>query len=168
MEKHQNKKGGIKLPKSKLESIVFSLINALLMSYFMCVYNTTINTTGILTNKVFITSLIQFPIQFIVAFIFSCFIASNISKKYAFNITDINKDNKLFVILIIQSLTVLIMVGLMCFFTLFRLHLFNSNALCNYIMLYCRNFIMAYPLQIFFVGPISRWIFSLIFKNTME
>ena len=39
--------------------------------------------------------------------------------------------------------------GLMSIYALFTQHLINSNVICNYIVLYCKNFIMAYPLQIF-------------------
>lgn len=70
----------------------------------------------------------------------------------------------MFVILSIQTFTVLTMAGLMSFYALFAQNLINANVVCNYIVLYCKNFIMAYPLQIFFVGPLVRNIFRLIFK----
>ena len=57
------------------------------------------------------------------------------------------------------------MVGLMSIYALFAQHLINNNIICNYIVLYCKNFIMAYPMQIFFVGPVARKIFRFIFKK---
>lgn len=59
------------------------------------------------------------------------------------------------------------MVLLMSVYALFTQNLFNSNFICNYIVLVCKNFIMAYPLQIFVVGPIARAIFRFIFKNQL-
>lgn len=44
----------------------------------------------------------------------------------------------------------------------------NSNVVCNYILVYCKNFIMAYPLQIFFVEPLVRNIFRIIFKKQLQ
>ena len=60
------------------------------------------------------------------------------------------------------------MVGLMSIYALFAQHLINKNILCNYIVLYCKNFIMEYPLQIFFVGPLVRKIFGIIFEKQLQ
>lgn len=156
------------MPKTKKEGFIFALLNAFLMAYLMCVYNITINTTKVLTNSTFILALKALPLQFIVAFIFSFFLASNFAKRMAFKIVNPCKDNHMFVILSIQTFTVLTMVGLMSLFSVFRLHLVNSNVICNFITLYCKNFIMAYPLQIFLVGPLTRGILKAITKNTTK
>ena len=74
----------------------------------------------------------------------------------------------MFVIVSIQTFTVLIMVGLMSIYALFAQYLINSNIVCNYLILYCKNFIMAYPLQIFFVGPLVRNIFRIVFKKQLK
>lgn len=74
----------------------------------------------------------------------------------------------MFIILSIQTFTVLVMVGLMSIYPLLTQHLINNNIICNYIVLYCKNFIMAYPLQIFFVGPLVRNIFKVIFKKQFQ
>ena len=74
----------------------------------------------------------------------------------------------MFVILSIQTFTVLIMVGLMSIYALFAQYLINSNIVCNYLILYCKNLKMAYPLQIFYVGPLVRNIFRIVFKKTIK
>ena len=35
----------------------------------------------------------------------------------------------------------------------------------DYLMTYCKNFIMAFPLQLIFVGPLARLIFRTLFIN---
>lgn len=65
----------------------------------------------------------------------------------------------------IQTFTVIVMVSLMSFYALFAQQLINKNIICNYIVLYCKNFKTAYPLQIFLVGSLVRNIFKMIFKN---
>ena len=45
----------------------------------------------------------------------------------------------------------ILITGLMSVYALFSQHLIKSNIVCNYIVLYCKNFIMAYSLQIFLV-----------------
>ena len=153
------------MPKTKFQNFIFTLMTVILMAYFMIVYNVAINSTEGLVNKTFLIALKEFSLEGIIVFLLAFFIASPISKKLAFRIVNPKEDNKMLVILAIQTFTVLSMVGLMSIYALFASHLINSNVICNYIVLYCKNFIMAYPLQIFFVGPLVRNVFRLIFKK---
>ena len=137
---------------------------AILMAYFMIVYNVEINSETGLINQTFLIALKEFSIEGIIVFLLAYFITSPIAKKLTFRIVNSKEDNKMLIILSIQTFTVLIMVGLMSIYALFAQQLINSNVICNYIVLYCKNFIMAYPLQIFFVGPLVRNIFRFIFK----
>ena len=41
---------------------------------------------------------------------------------------------------------------------------FTGQVIPNYIMTYCRNFIMALPVQIFVAGPIARGLFRKMFQ----
>ena len=153
------------MPKTKFQNFIFTLMTAILMAYTMIVYSIATNSSIGLVNKTFLIALKEFPIEGIIVFILAFFIASPVAKKLAFRIVNPKDDNKMFIILSIQTFTVLIMVGLMSIYALFAQHLVNDNVICNYIILYCKNFIMAYPLQIFFVGPLVRNIFRIIFKQ---
>lgn len=43
---------------------------------------------------------------------------------------------------------------------------FTENFMPDYLMTYCKNFVMAYPLQLILVGPLARLIFrTLLIKN---
>ena len=125
------------MPKTKFQNFIFTFMTVILMTYCMIVYNIAINSSDGLINQTFLIALKEFP----------------------------KNNNKMFITLSIQTFTVLIMVGLMSIYVLFTQHLINSNVICNYIILYCKNFIMAYPLQIFFVGPFVRNVFRIIFRN---
>lgn len=105
---------------------------------------------------------------FTLVFVFAYFVASPIAKKLAFRIANPERDNKMFIILSIQTFTVMIMVGLMSIYGSFVQQLINNNIICNYIILYFKNFIMAYLLQIFFIGPLVRNIFRIIFKKQLQ
>ena len=152
------------MPKTKFQNFIFTLMTAVLMAYFMIVYNVAINSATGLINQTFLIALKELPLEGIIVFILAYFVASPIAKRLAFKVVNPKEDNKMFIILSIQTFTVLIMVWLMSIYALIIEHLINSNVLCNYIVLYCKNFIMAYPLQIFFVGPLVRNIFKIIFK----
>lgn len=155
------------MPQTKFQNFVFTLMTAILMAYFMIVYNIAISSNDGLVNQTFLIALKEFRIEVIIVFFLAYFIASPIAKKLAFRIVDPKKDNKMLIILSIQTFTVLVMVALMSIYALFIQHLVNSNIICNYITLFIKNFIMAYPLQIFFVGPVVRNTFRIIFKKQL-
>lgn len=156
------------MPKTRLRNFIFTLMTAILMAYCMIVYSVAINSSEGLINQTFLIALKEFPLEGIIVFLLAFFIASPFAKKLAFRIVNPKEDNKMFIILSIQTFTVLIMVGLMSIYALFVQHLINKNIVCNYIVLYCKNFIMAYPLQIFLVGPFVRNIFRIIFKKQLQ
>ena len=156
------------MPQTKFQNFVFTLMAAILMAYFMIVYNVAISSNDGLVNQTFLIALKEFRIEVIIVFFLAYFIASPIAKKLAFRIVDPKKDNKMLIILSIQTFTVLVMVALMSIYALFIQHLVNSNIICNYITLFIKNFIMAYPLQIFFVGPVVRNVFRIIFKKQLK
>lgn len=153
------------MPKTKFQNFIFTLMIAVIMAYCMTVYNIATNSTVGLVNQTFLIALKEFPIEGIIAFLLAFFIANPIAKKLAFRVVNVKEDNKMFIILSIQTFTVLTMVGFMSIYALFAKHLINSNVVCNYIVLYSKNFIMAFPLQIFFVGPLARNVFKIIFKR---
>lgn len=155
------------MPKTKFQNIIFTLITVILMAYSMIVYNIAINSSNGLVNQTFLIALQEFPVECIVVFVLAYFVASPIAKKLAFRIVNPKEDKQIFIILTIQTFTVLVMVCLMSIYALFAQHLINSNFICNYLLLYCKNFIMAYPLQIFFVGPLARNFFRIIFKKQL-
>ena len=155
------------MPKTKFQNFIFTLITALLMAYFMIVYSIAINSEYGLINKTFKLAFNEFYFEGIIVFALAYFVASPISKKLAFKIVNPKKDNKMLVILSIQTFTVCIMVLLMSFYALFINHLIDKNIICNYIVLVIKNFMMAYPLQVFIVGPFSRKIFRIIFKKQL-
>ena len=156
------------MPKTKFQNFIFTLMTAILMAYCMIVYSIAISSKEGLINNTFTIALKEFPLEGIIVFLLAFFVASPIAKKLAFRIVNPKKDNKMFIILSIQTFTVLTMVALMSIYALFAQNLINNNIICNYIVLYCKNFIMAYPLQIFIVGPLVRNIFRLIFKNKIS
>lgn len=156
------------MPKTKFQNFIFTLMTVILMAYFMIVYNIAINSSEGLVNGTFLIALKKFPVEFIIVFILAYFVASPIAKKLAFRIVNPKEDNKMFIILSIQTFTVCVMVSLMSIYALLTQNLINSNIICNWIVLVCKNFIMAFPLQILIVGPAVRNLFRLIFKKQLK
>lgn len=115
------------MPKTKFQNFIFTLITVILMAYIMIVYNVALNSETGLVNQTFLIALKEFPFEGLIVFILAYFVASPIAKKLTFKIVNPKTDNKIFIILSIQTFTVLFMVGLMSIYALFTQNLINSN-----------------------------------------
>ena len=109
------------MPKTKFQNLIFTLIMAILMAYCMIVYSVAINSPDGLINETFLIALKEFPVESIIVFVLAYFVASPIAKKLAFRIVNPKEDNKMFIILSIQTFTVIVMVSLMSIYALFKI-----------------------------------------------
>ncbi len=87
------------MPKTRSQGFIFTLITALMMSYFMIVYNIATNSDIGLVNNTFLIALKEFPLEAIIVFLLAYFVGSPISKKLTFRVVDSKCDNKFFIIL---------------------------------------------------------------------
>jgi hypothetical protein len=134
------------------------------MVYGMICYNVAINTGG-MSNQVFIMALGELPIMGAIAFLLEFFFIGNLSKKIAFKLVNPKEDKPIMVTLTISAVIVCIMCPVMSFFgsVLFN---FNGieNVIAKWLQIWTMNFPMALFLQLFYVGPLVRFIFRKIFK----
>ena len=151
------------MPKTKLESIVFTAITAWIMVYIMTLYNTVL-AAGCFTNATFLTALKGMWIEFILIFLCAYFISSHIAKYFAFRIV-MPGDRPILIILTIQVFTVVSQVALASILGVYHGYGFTSQFVPNYLTTYCQNFIMALPVQLFIAGPIARLIFRTLFRR---
>ena len=144
------------MPKPKLESIVFSAVTAWIMVYIMTLYNTVL-ATGTFVNAAFLAAFQGMWLEFIL-------ISSRVAKHFAFRVVKPG-DRPIFIILAIQIFTVISQVALASILGVWHGYGFTSQFLPNYLVIYCRNFIMALPVQLFLAGPVARWLFRLLFRR---
>lgn len=149
------------MPKTKTQAVVFTLITAFIMVYFMTLYNISLSF-GELKNIHFLFALKGMWLEYIIIFICAFFISSPIAKRLAFRIVSPD-DKPIFIIVSIQIFTVILQVALASIIGVHKFFGFTSNFIADYVVVYCRNFLMAMPLQIFFAGPAVRFIFRHIF-----
>lgn len=98
---------------------------------------------------------------FIVAFVLDVFIVSVVAKKLAFKLP-INKASKCQLLLTISTLMVIGMVTFMSVFGLLMNDTISSITFLDYLHAWGTNIIMALPLQLIIVGPVSRQVLSMI------
>ena len=145
------------MPTNKKEGLIFTTLMCFLMVFGMSFYNL------VLHGNLSISSLLFGIVPgFIVAFILDVFIVGIVAKKIAFNLSFINKQNKIQLILSISCLMVLGMVTFMSVFGLLFENRFASFSLASYGHTWIMNFIVALPYQLILVGPISRSILKKI------
>lgn len=151
------------MPKTKTQSIIFTTITAWIMVYIMTLYNTVL-VSGTFTNTTFLIVFKTMWVEFIIIGLCAYFISSPIAKKLAFRVVK-PEDRSIAIIFAIQVFTVVCQVTLASILGVYCDYGFDSQFIPNYLMTYCKNFIMALPIQLFIAGPISRFLFRHFFKS---
>lgn len=150
------------MPKTKLESVVFTAVTAWLMVYGMTLYNLVL-ATGSFTNASFLLALREMWVEYVIIALCAYFISSPAAKELAFRVVHPG-DRPIAIILTIQLFTVVCQVALASILGVWHGWGFTVQFVPNYLLTYCRNFIMALPLQLLVVGPVARFLFRAVFR----
>lgn len=139
------------------------------MVLFMTLYNFYLN--DIFGQISFLGGITDFLIGFIVAIILDLYLVGPIAKKIAFKLTA-NTSNVLFKILTISTCMVIGMAFFMSIYGLitsyFHNGLYSNFVIKEFLSVFCRNFIVALPLQIIVMGPIVRFLFNKFIKTSQN
>lgn len=154
------------MPKTKLQSIVFTMIMVFFMVYCMTVYTLSLGI-GRLTYGVFLTALKEMWAEYAVVFCLIFFFITRNAVKAAGRIIDPAKNSPIIMTITIQSLTVVMIVPLITLFATFFHNGFTGGWLTQWIMTAAVCFPAAYCLQVFFVGPLVRFLFRTLFRKQL-
>ena len=149
------------MPKTRFQSFIFTLITAWMMVYVMTLYNIVLSS-GHFINQTFLTALKGMWVEFIIIFICAYFISSRTAKYFAFRVVQPG-DRPIVIIFFIQIFTVISQVALASILGTIKGYGITIQFIPNYLITYCKNFIMVLPLQLIIVGPLARLIFRSIF-----
>ena len=149
------------MPKTRGESIFFTAITAWMMVYVITLYSTVL-ATGTFTNLTFFIALKNMWIEYIIIGLLAYFVSGHLAKMCAFRVVQPG-DRPIFIIFAIQTFTVIWQVAFASVISVFHGHGFTANFIPDYLTTYCKNFILAFPLQLIFVGPLARFIFRMLF-----
>lgn len=149
------------MPRTRGESIFFTAITAWMMVYVMTLYNTVL-ATGSFTNATFLIALKGMWIEYIIIALLAYFVSSHLAKMCAFRVVQPG-DRPICIIFSIQIFTVIWQVAFASILGVYHGYGFTRNFIPDYLLTYCRNFIMAFPLQLIIVGPLARLIFRTLF-----
>ena len=91
------------MPKTKFQSIIFTLIMVFFMVFSMTCYTISLNM-GSLTPQVFSMAIREMWVEYVVVFCLIFFLITKTAQKLAFRIVTPGVDKPIFIILAIQSL----------------------------------------------------------------
>ena len=151
------------MPKTRTESIIFTAVTAWCMVYGMTLYNLVL-AMGAFTNVSFLMALKEMWLEYVIIALCAYFISSPIAKKLAFRVVKPG-DRPIAIILSIQVFTVICQVTLASILGVWHGYGFDAQFIPNYLVTYCKNFAMAFPLQLILVGPLCRALFRLAFRR---
>ncbi|GIP19808.1 hypothetical protein [Paenibacillus sp. J22TS3] len=153
------------MPTTKRENMILGLMMCCGMVIFMTFYNLTIHgQLGNISAKGLLTQLL---LIFFTAAIVELLIVGPVAKRIAFAMP-FDKSNKLYVIVALALCMVTGMVLIMSLYGLGTAYFSNTLGSEPLIESYCfivlKNFIFAFPLQLFIVGPLVRFLFRKFVK----
>lgn len=161
------------MPKTKFQEVIFTIIMVFFMVYAMICYNTALNI-GEMKNEVFLSAFKELSSAFKelsfmgpIAFILDFFIIGHIAKKLAFKIVNPAKDNPFFLVLAISAISVIFMCPLMSLTATLIFKNADVEVISVWLETTALNFPMALCWQLFFAGPIVRFIFRHIFRRSL-
>lgn len=130
------------------------------------IYNVAISM-GSMSNDVFPVAIKEIPIEFIFAFSLEVAFVYKAALRLAFQFVDPKKDRPELIILAITSMNVAIMCPAMSLIAAAIHNGINVNIISNWFQKMVFNFPFAFFTQIFFIGPLVRFIFRTIFRNNV-
>ena len=161
-------KGGFYMPKTKFQETIFGIMMVILMVFAMITYNMSLKNGG-LSNEIFLEVLKVLPLTCLIAFLVEFFFVGTLVHKITFKILDIKQTQPIFITLMISCLTVAFMCPIM---TLIANLFFEfkgwENLFVNWIQTWTLSFPVALFWQLFYAGPLVRFLFRKIFKNQLK
>ena len=141
------------MPKTKFQDFIFTIIMVIVMVYAMVCYNIAFDKGG-MSSDIFLLALHELPIMGAVGFVLEFFAVGKLSQK---------------VTVMISSVTVAFMCPLMSFIASILFGFQDAaHIVPNFLQICVRNFPMALFWQLFYAGPLVRFIFRLIFKKQLK
>jgi hypothetical protein len=156
----------VRMPETRSEGLVFSIIMSVTMTLGMEVYNLSCETGGA-SAYVLKTALKQACFMVIFVFAYSELFGTRLGKKLALRHIDPSRTQPFIMTLLISACTVLVMCPVMSLTAsvIFKGGI-NSELFFVWLDTLRRNFPMAFLWQMFAAGPFTRWLFGLIYSSS--
>lgn len=153
------------MPKTKPQGIIFGLMMVTVMVYAMVLYNLGLKMGG-LTMRSFGLAAKEFLVEAPIALAIEMLLVERAAKAITARAIDIKKTQPIIVTLFVSGITVAFMCPTMSLIASVMYSWQGIEMLIpNWLMTVAKNFPMALFWQIFFAGPLVRFIFGSIFNG---
>ena len=153
------------MPKNKFQEVVFTVIMVFFMVYSMICYNIRLNV-GEMTNSIFLSAFHELIIMGPIAFVLDFFIVSKLAFACASRMVDFRNCHPFSMILAISVASIALMCPLMSFAATLLFKNAGSQFNAVWIDTSAINFSAAYFLQLTYVEPLGRLIFTPVSAET--
>ena len=152
------------MPKTKLQSFFFTTMMVFCMVYCMTCYTLSLKS-GSFSCLIMKAAIREMWPEYIIIFCLVFFFITKSAMKLVFRLVTPGQDKPIFITLAIQCMTVCLMVpSATLIITL--LHLGFVPSVCT---IWIQNLVLCFPmalcLQLFFIGPLVRFLFRTIMKS---
>ena len=151
------------MPKTKFQSVLFTLMMVFGMVFCMTVY-TIARKMGGLSAAVFALAIREMWLEYAVVFLLIFLVITKWAQKLALRMFTPGVDRPILVTLAIQCCTVCLIVPAITLFATFVHNGVSGSWFPQWIELAAVCFPAALCLQVFFVGPLVRLVFRTIFR----
>ena len=155
------------MPKTKLQDAVFSIMMATAMAYAMEVYNFSLQNGGG-SGALFVSALKDLILMVPIVILLEKLLVGKLAHKCAMKIFRSQKDNPFLLTILISCFTVWIMCPLMSAVATLLFKHPGIQFFPVWIDTTAHNFPMAFFWQLFFAGPIVRFLFRCIFARSLK
>lgn len=155
------------MPKTKFQDAVFSIMMAITMAYAMGLYNLSMQNGG-MSYSLFVSSLKDLVIMAPIVILIEKLIVGRLARKCAFRIFRPQKDNPFLLTILISCFTMWMMCPLMSAVATLLFKHPGTQFFPVWIDTVAHNFPMAFFWQLFFAGPLVRFLFRCIFARSLK
>ena len=152
------------MPKTKFQELIYGVLMTFFMVLAMELYNTGLRMGG-LTNAGFPIAFQEMAIMFPICFVMGFFFIDRLAPKIAFGMVTPGVDHPILVTVVRASVTVAFMCPIMSFWATLIFKRPGIEFLPVWMQTFVCNFPMAFFWQVFFCGPLVRFLFRTIFRQ---
>lgn len=155
------------MPTTNFQRVVFAFLSVIITVHLFVFYNLAIEMGG-MSNQVLIASRKVIAIEFVFAFLLQIFVAGPLSLKMAFSVVNPREDKPYVVTTAIICATVSLMCPMMSFMATILYNGITVEFLAQWAQKIVFNFPFAFFSQLFFIQPLVRFLFGVIFKKQLR
>ena len=146
------------MPQTKKQEIVYAVMMVCVMVYGMVCYNIALDMGG-MQNFIFAAALSELPIMGVIGFLLDTFLVGPTAMRIATGWFTPGKDKQVFLVAAISCLSAWMMCPLMSLAATLLFKHAGVQVIAVWFETTAKNFPMALLWQLFFAGPLVRFVF---------